>query len=231
MPLIDQRIGAWSGIVFLVAFGLGLALAGWLPWLPSPAMTADQVGTMYRAHTNGIRAGMVILVFGSVFYLAMTAVTSLQMKRMQGSAFASQMQLVTGVVIMTTFLYGPTMMGIAAFRPDRNPDVLLALHDLGWLVFIMPFMPASFQCFSIALGVFMDRGRTNVFPRWFAFLNVWCGLLYMPALLVLFFKTGPFAWNGLLTFYVAAVAFFAWIVTLVVLLLRAIAAQERSMPA
>jgi hypothetical protein len=65
-----------------------------------------------------------------------------------------------------------------------------------------------------------------VFPRWFGFLSIWCGLLYTPGALTFFFKTGPFAWNGLLTFYIAATAFFLWIVSLVILLLRAIGQQK-----
>lgn len=225
MSLIDQRLAALCGLVFTVLFGMGLGFAGWLP-LPSPAMTADQVVAMYQGRTNGIRLGMVMMVFGSVFYLALTAVTTVQMKRMQGSAFAAQLQLATGIVNMSTFFYGPLIMGVAAFRPDRNPEVVYALHDLGWLIFIMPFAPATVQCLAIALGIFFDRGRTQIFPRWFAFMCVWAGLLYTPGALIFFFKSGPFAWNGILAFYIAAAAFFLWIITLVGLLLRAIRNQE-----
>jgi hypothetical protein len=225
MNALDQRLAAWSGLVFTVLFGMGLAIAGWLP-LPSPNMTAEQVAEMYRSHTNGIRAGMVLMVFGGVFFLAMTAATTVQMKRIQGCGVAPYLQLATGIVNMSTFLFGPLIMGIAAFRPERDADVLYALHDLGWLIFIMPFPPASFQCFSIALGVFRDRNAFRIFPRWFGYMNVWAGLLYMPGALTFFFKAGPFAWNGLLTFYIAATAFFAWIVTLVFLLLKAIRREE-----
>jgi hypothetical protein len=225
MSTFDQRLAAWSGIVFTVLFGAGLGCAGWIP-LPTPNMSAEQVVAMYQANTNGIRLGMVLMVFGSVFYLAMTVVTAHQMKRMQGSTLAPTFQLVTGVVNMTTFFYGPLIMGVAAFRPDRSAEVTYALHDLGWLIFIMPFAPATFQCLSVALGVLSDQGREKVFPRWFGFMSLWAGLLFTPGGLVFFFKTGPFAWNGLLAFYIAATAFFVWIVALVILLLKAIKSQE-----
>lgn len=225
MNMLDHRLGAWSGLVFTVMFGVGLALAGWLP-LPTPNMTVDEVVHMYQSRTNWIRLGMIIMVTGSVFFLAMTVVTTLQMRRMQAGAAAAYLQLAAGIVNMTTFFFGPLIMGVATFRPDRNPEVIYALHDLGWLIFIMPFPPATVQCLSIALGIFMDGGKTNVFPRWFAFMCLWSGLLYLPGGLVFFFKTGPFAWNGILAFYIAATAFFAWIVTLVTLLLKAIKSQE-----
>ena len=33
----------------------------------------------------------------------------------------------------------------------------------------------------------------------------------MPGVLIPFFKHGPFGWNGLLGFWVVAVAFFVWV--------------------
>ena len=221
----DQRLAAWGGIVYTVLFGAGLLCAGWLP-LPTPNMDAAEVVAMYQANTNGIRLGMVLMVMGSVFYLGLTVVTWHQMKRMQGSVLAPTLQLATGIVNMTTFFYGPLIMGVAAFRPDRSADAIYALHDLGWLIFIMPFAPPTAQCFSIALGVLSDPGEEKVFPRWFGFLSLWAGVLFTPGGLVFFFKTGPFAWNGILAFYIAAAAFFIWILCLVTLLLKAIGRQE-----
>lgn len=40
------------------------------------------------------------------------------------------------------------------------------------------------------------------------------------------FKTGPFAWNGIFTFWLAATAETAYFVTMFVVLRRAIANQE-----
>lgn len=39
-----------------------------------------------------------------------------------------------------------------------------------------------------------------VFRRWVGYLNIWAALLLAPAVLIYFFKTGPFAWNGILVF-------------------------------
>jgi hypothetical protein len=42
-----------------------------------------------------------------------------------------------------------------------------------------------------------------------------------------FFKTGPFAYNGFLSFWFAVAVFFGWMITMTVMTLRAITAEER----
>ncbi|MFL0294754.1 hypothetical protein ACJH6J_27450, partial [Mycobacterium sp. SMC-18] len=44
--------------------------------------------------------------------------------------------------------------------------------------------------------------------------------------IALFFHDGPFAWNGLFTWYVPVVVFGIWIIALSILMLRAIAQEE-----
>ena len=53
-------------------------------------------------------------------------------------------------------------------------------------------------------------------------------LMVVPTILPMFFKSGPFAWNGVFGFYIGAAAFFVWIISLVILLLRAINDEEHS---
>jgi len=228
MKATDQRICAYSGLAFSVLFAVGLATAGWLP-LPSPGLTAQQVATMYRDHTVGIRVGMFLMILGAGFFFAFTAVTSHQLLRVQGSSRApALLQLIAGTANGVTLLLGPVLFALTAFRTERDPQLLYALNDLGWFVFIVPGSPAVFQTLSTALGVLMDRQPVPVFPRWFGYLSLWAALLFVPTILPMFFKAGPFAWNGIFGFYVGATAFFAWIITLVILLLRAINDEERS---
>jgi hypothetical protein len=44
----------------------------------------------------------------------------------------------------------------------------------------------------------------------------------MPGTILVFFKGGPFAWNGIMTFWVPFGAFFMWIIVMTRLLLRAV---------
>lgn len=52
-----------------------------------------------------------------------------------------------------------------------------------------------------------------------------------PGAFAYMFRTGPFAWNGLLAFWLAASAFFAWLITMMCLTLRAISAEANEVGA
>jgi hypothetical protein len=56
---------------------------------------------------------------------------------------------------------------------------------------------------NVAVGVAILRDRSGLFPRWVAFLNFFVALSFIPDVLAWFFKTGPFAWNGLFVFWLA----------------------------
>ncbi|MGL5442076.1 MAG: hypothetical protein ACRDDJ_06380, partial [[Mycobacterium] stephanolepidis] len=43
-------------------------------------------------------------------------------------------------------------------------------------------------------------------PRWSAYLLLWCGLLFAGSALIIFFKDGPFAYDGLVGLYIPVVA-------------------------
>ena len=55
-------------------------------------------------------------------------------------------------------------------------------------------------------------------------------LLSVPSALDSFFKTGPFAWNGLLVFWVPAAAFCVWMAAMVRCTLQAIDAEHAAVP-
>jgi len=59
------------------------------------------------------------------------------------------------------------------------------------------------------------------------YFNIWVALLFAPGGLITFFKTGPFAWSGLLAFYVAGTVFAAWFFVMVTMLVKAIDQQAQ----
>ena len=38
-------------------------------------------------------------------------------------------------------------------------------------------------------------------PRWLGWFNLWAQIIYLPGILIPYFKSGPLAWNGLLAFW------------------------------
>jgi hypothetical protein len=134
------------------------------------------------------------------------------------------MQLVgTGLavvaIIMPTFAFAA-----ASYRPERDPQITQALNDLGWLPFVMNWPAATIQCLAIGFAIF--GAVHEIWPRWLGYFNVWCGFIFAAGGLVVLFKDGVFAWNGLLAFWMVAVFFGLWFLIMAWQLWVSVAAPE-----
>ena len=181
---------------------------------------------MYQAHTNQIRFGLLVMMGASACILPFAAVISAQMKRMEDKpSVLSNLQLVSGGIGVVFFIVPCLLWSIAAFRPERDAELIHLMNDAGWLMFLMPFTTFIVQNFAIGLAILGDNSAQPVFPRWVAYLNFWVAVLFIPGGLLTFFKTGPFAWNGLFAFWVPFVVFFSWYMVMFMLLRKGIIAQ------
>ena len=227
-----QRLCVWGGPVFAALFFLGFGvIAGYIP-PPNPADSAIVVATRYREHANSIRAGMVISMYALTFYVPFSAVISVHMKRIEGEfSPLSKTQFGMGCILPVAFLPTLYFFQSAAFRPERAPEAVQQLNDMGWLPFTGIIYTIVLQNLVIGLAVLSDKRATPIFPRWYGYFTLWCGLLYCPASLDVFFKDGPLAWNGLLSWWLSLVAFFVWVVVTTAMLFKVISAQAAQRPA
>jgi hypothetical protein len=223
-----QRICAYSGIVCVLLFFGGFVAAGFLPPL-SPGMSAAQVAAHYQTHTAGIRLGAGLIFLSSGFYVWFTAVISGQMRRIPGvHPTVINAQLAGGAFGCLTFLVPALLFAVTAFRPDRPPDATLLLNDMSWIILVMPWIPFMAQYFAFAFAILSDPGPRPVFPRSLAYFNIWTELMFTPAIILPFFKSGPFAWNGVFVFWVPATAFTALFIVNTTCLIKAINSEARA---
>jgi hypothetical protein len=227
----NQLICAWSGIAFVAVFTIGFCiLANFLP-PPSPRATADEIAAIYRQHALPIRFGMLLMMGCSGLIAPFVAVIAVQMKRMEGKASVlTYAQLSSGSVGILFFVLPALIWAVTAFRPDRDPQLTLLLSDMGWIFFLMPFTPFVVQNISIGFAVLGDKSERPVFPRWVGFFNFWVSVLFLPGGIITFFKSGPFAWNGLFGFWVPLVVFFVWYIVMFLFLRAGIKAQAQLSP-
>jgi hypothetical protein len=220
-----QLACAWCGPLFLVFFGIGMVpLAGFVP-PPTAHDTPRQVVQLYTSHHARVQAGLVLMMLATGFIGPWVAAISTQLRRIGERVTALvYTQLATGASLIIVVLAPVMVMIVASFRPERDPQITQALNDLAWIPFIMVFPPLAAQMASIALAVFSDDAEA-VFPRWVGYLNLWCVVLLFPAVLIPFFKTGPFAWHGIFQFWLAALIFFGWMAVMSVMLLKAVRTQ------
>lgn len=223
---IDQKIAAWGGPFCAATLGPGLLLAHFMP-PPSPLLTANEIASFYQEYATMIRIGMILGLFGIAGYAALVAVIAAQMQRMRtGSNMPALLQLGAGSIGILTVMFPIMIFAITAFRPDRDPALTQLLNDMGWLIIIPAFPTFLAQFGGIAAGALLDQGPVKPFPRWVGYFNIWIALLFVPGAFAFIFKTGPFAWNGLLAFWVAAGAFFVWLMVMTPVVLKAIAKPD-----
>jgi hypothetical protein len=78
-----------------------------------------------------------------------------------------------------------------------------------------------------AAAILTDKSAIPVFERWIGWVNVATAVLSLPALTVIFFKYGPWAWNGLFGLWIPAVAFGLWMMSMTYSLLKSPAPASR----
>jgi hypothetical protein len=221
-PRAAQLFGAWCGPVFVILYLIGFVpLAHFLP-APSPSESAADIAKMYSDNAFGIRVGMVLDVIAGAFIAPWGAIIAARVRKHETGVPALSYALVAcaGIGSLIAILL-PLVWGLAAFRPQQiDPGITQMLNDAGWYILLFTFTIFTLWCIIIALATFLDRSQTPAFPRWCAYVNVWCGLLLFPAAMILFFKTGPLAYNGILALYVPLLAFFGWMVAVTYVMVR-----------
>jgi hypothetical protein len=195
----------------------------------SPTASADQVAAFYRdpANLTRIRASMILFNWFCVGLIPMVMLIVLQIRRMaHRTSILSYCMLGCAAGGPTLFLMADLFWLIAAFRPEREPQLTQLLNDLAWVTFTsaVPFLIA--QCVVLALAIALDRQPSPVFQRWVAYFNIVVAAALAPAAFVGLSLTGPTAWNGLLSFWVRNAAIALWIVVMAVVLGRAIYRQR-----
>ncbi len=187
--------------------------------------------SLYQSNLFGIRSGMVLMLLGVSFMLPLISLISSHMHRMEGAnPILASTQLISGTVALLALFIPPIIWSIAAFRLDRDPQITMMLHDAGWIFLVFPVAPAIVQNLSIGLAILSDGGSPPIFPRWVGFLNFWVAFLFLPGGLIIYFKTGAFAWNGILAFWVPFGAFTIWLITLLLFMYKSIKAMPDNTP-
>jgi hypothetical protein len=216
-----HKASIWSIVASLPFIGAGLVLARIFPPL-SPTESAATVAARYAEHELQIRIGLVMVMLATALFIPFFASLVWEVKKMTGerNTVAPTIQAI-GATCIVIFVFIPMFMFmIAAFRADRSPEVVQALHDLGWFTFIGPVSFFSVQMFFLGLAILMDRQAVPTFPRWFGYATFVLALDTLGGGFIVLTRTGPFAWDGALAYYVPILSFLLWMAGIVIYLLR-----------
>jgi hypothetical protein len=212
MSLRTQRWCAWCGPLALVLFFVGFGvIAGLIP-PPSPNESAAEIIQRLSGNRFGMRLGLVITCLGAALLSPWVVAIWVQMKRIEGRhAPLAYVQLILGSMLPFGFIIPMMIWQALLYRPDTPPEIVRALNDLAWLFFVGAYSPGVIQAIAIGLAILNDERPAPVFPRWIGYFNFWMAALFVPGAAIVFFHDGPFAWNGLVSWWLLVGAFAVWI--------------------
>jgi len=213
-------IAALSGPVAVVVTLIGWLVSGLLPLPMGPSSSTNEVVAFFTEEPNRVMAGFVLSSVGVVLMAPMLALISVHMLRMEGRIpLLAFTQLLIAPVTVAINMFPQMIWAIAAFRVGRDSGDIVLLNDAAWLLLFTGVTPFMVQ--NVVIGIAVLRDRTGVFPRWLGYLNFLVAFSFVPDVMAYFFKTGPFAWNGIFVFWLALTTYSVFLFVMAVACRRA----------
>lgn len=110
----------------------------------------------------------------------------------------------------------------------RAMELTWLLNDIGWLMFIGAIALVMPMFLVLGITILHDKRAHPVFPRWLAFYSFFTFVMFLPDQLLFFFKSGPFAWNGLFALWIPLTNYCLWFITVFYLIRRDILLEKSS---
>lgn len=202
--ICTQKFGLWSSWIFAI-----LTVVGWLGiahfYVPAPADLGLEATKVWFTETY--RTG--ILVGCSIFYIAccFLVISSVQfgfmLAKIEGKRpLWSIVTVVSGVFISLIIFTNSCAWMVAAYRPEFGADVIQSWSDWAWFAFLLGWAYLALEMIATALVDLADKRDKPMVPRWFSWATIAGAFGLIGAGGIVFFKSGPFAYHGLMAFYV-----------------------------
>jgi hypothetical protein len=209
-----QFIAAASGLGFELLYSLFWAGFGHNIPPVSAALSTTDLAAFYTANHASILFGESMAAFVGVLWVPWTAQLTITMWRIEGSdPVLTIIQLIGGILTAWVLMFCPAIWATCAFRTDIDPNVLRTLNDLGFIFFNITYMGTTVQAIAMGIVGLADKRAKPAFPRWVSYWAIFTGLSFLPITFMPFFKDGPLAWNGLITFWALFGTYFVWTAT------------------
>ena len=205
--VISQKIGLWCNWVFLA-----LTVIGWLGiahfWAPARADLGLDATKVWFSDTH--KWGT--LIGCSIFYVAAGVLTpgsiafGILLSKIEGRhPLWSFTTAVCGVFISLIIFFNCCAWIVAAYRPETGADVIQSWYDWAWFAFLLGWIYLAIEMVATGIVELMDDRPQPMIPRWFTWLTFAGAATLFCAAGPAFFQSGPFAYHGLLAFYLPVV--------------------------
>ena len=223
----------WSAVVVIVGLLVAQGFIMRFVPAPSPTLSAEELRQVFIDRRFHIQIGSIIQIVAWSFWATWGIVVTTFMRRMErGYPFLTyaSIALVGGGYVF--FLFIPMTWAVCAYRADEmDPQIIQFANDWVWFDWLFTWPPFAIWFFVVAAAIFKDHNVPTLYPRWVAYFDLWCGVLIFPAALSVFWKDGPFAYNGILAFWFPVFIFFGEIIVMIVVSLQVINRQAARLQA
>lgn len=197
------KLGLWCNLIFVA-----ITAVGWLGiahfWAPARADLGLEATKQWYTETHhwGVIVGC------SLFYIAAGILTpgsiafGLMLSKIEGRwPLWSLTTAVCGVFISLIVFFNVCAWLVSAYRKESGADVIQAFNDWAWFAFLLGWIYLAIEMVASAVVELMDDRSQPMIPRWLTWLTLAGALTLFFAAGPAFTKSGPFAYHGLLAFY------------------------------
>jgi hypothetical protein len=196
----------WTTVVFYQLFFVAFFVLTRTQPPPSPDWSTPRVAQWFRDHHDGLLVGFSIMFLITGMTAPQNALIAYSMRRMSISrAFGYSYLVLYSLSAIPGMLLMCIALTVGAMRPDRNPELIHWLYDFAFLSFVGTMGVFLIGSLVWMLAILIDKNR--VFPKWFGYLNLCNGLTEVVVSPAWIFKSGVFAWNGLIAWWIDVVVF------------------------
>ena len=224
-PKIELWIIWWAMVSFYQLFGVVFVAMTRVMPPAKPYWVQTRIVQWFSDNHSGLLVGFAIIFLVSGLVPGCNAIIAYSMRRMSVSrAFAYSYIAIYSLSAIPGMLLAAIFFSVGAMRPDRDPKLIAWLYDAGFLTFV-----GSLGIFLIGtlvwmIAILIDKNR--VFPKWFGYLNIAnliTELVVAPCWIV---KSGAFAWNGSIAFWVDTAVFVVYTAAFIALLRKLVIRED-----
>jgi len=225
----NQAFAILCGPIFTV-----LTLVGWFGisqgLFPAHAdWTPAQTAQFFAEHQFGVQLGCSIWIVGCCFLGIWVAQLSLVMARMEGSMPVwAVVQALAGGGIVVLVMLSCCLWTEASYRVGANPDVIVSANDSAWLAILQTWPILSLEMVATAIVMLQDRRAAKLVPDWLSYASIGGAVLLITTGGPAFTKSGPFAFHGVLGYFLPMLIWGLWFDSHSIFMWRALNRETRS---
>ncbi|MCE5227112.1 MAG: hypothetical protein LLG05_14800 [Porphyromonadaceae bacterium] len=204
-----QKWCAWSGVGFVIFYGISFIILPHNYPPPDPTFTAQElVSNWYLKYQDRILLGQALSAATGIFYMIWCTQLTVQMWKREPVPILSLLQLGGGLLTTWVVMFPPVMWAwCAEVAGTVDPEMIKMVHFNAWYLFDMTYWITTVECIAVFLMVMYDKQKPALMPKWAGWLALVAGLSFIPLTVIPYFKTGPFALNGWFNFHVVFITY------------------------